>query len=123
MSKINVDSESKLGRIVHEALDLDPTSLQESIEINIMDGHFIAIANDEDNIQKLYNAGFKIVSRADDGIIEAMEDVHGNLYFEYHPEVFLFTRDKRENINEDFINGKKISTAIFHEFFNRKLKD
>ncbi|MDB1135693.1 gamma-glutamyl-gamma-aminobutyrate hydrolase family protein [Candidatus Anaplasma sp. TIGMIC] len=50
------------------------------------DAHGGVVSSDRENIKKLEELGYEIVGFSDDGIIEALEDKHGNILFQDHPE-------------------------------------
>ncbi len=115
-----IDPQSRLGSIVMEATNKQP--IEGYLNVFILDGHTTAISNDPLNLQKLSDAGYTAVSKCDDGIIEAIEDKHGNIHFEHHPEAFLFKQRQRTTMCEEYNDGKDISHAIFKEFALRKFQ-
>ncbi|MGN7678711.1 MAG: gamma-glutamyl-gamma-aminobutyrate hydrolase family protein [Anaplasma sp.] len=83
---------SRLAQIVSEYVSPDQNGW---LSLFFPDAHDGVVSNDHENIKKLESLGYKVVGFADDGIIEAIEDVHGNILFQDHPEALVI----------NFLNG------------------
>ncbi len=85
------------------------------------DAHSGAVSNTPENRSKLELLGYKIVAFSRDGVIEAVEDKHGNIYFQSHPEALVVNSDK--NIYLSNQKERQVSTlvaiAIINDFLYR----
>ena len=83
LHKLRVAPGSKLASIVSKYAPLDGDGWP---YLFFPDLHGGVVSNDQKNIQKLESLGYRIVGYSDDGMIEALEDMHGNILFQDHPE-------------------------------------
>ena len=83
LHRVRVVPGSNLAKVVSKYLEPDPNGW---FSIFFPDAHGGVVSNDLENLQKLESLGYKIVGFADDGVIEALEDMHGNMLFQDHPE-------------------------------------
>jgi hypothetical protein len=74
------------------------------------DAHSGAVSNTPENRTKLESLGYKIVAFSSDGVIEAIEDKHGNVYFQSHPEALVVKSDK--NIYSSNQKERQVSTLV-----------
>ena len=83
LHRLRVVPGSRLANIIsrHALLDRDGWPY-----LFFPDLHGGAVGNDLENVKKLESLGYKIVGYSDDGVIEALEDMHGNILFQGHPE-------------------------------------
>ncbi|QOD38153.1 gamma-glutamyl-gamma-aminobutyrate hydrolase family protein [Candidatus Wolbachia massiliensis] len=85
------------------------------------DAHSGAVSNTPENRRKLELLGYKIAAFSNDGIIEAIEDKHGNIYFQSHPEALVVKSDKNLYLSNH--KARQISTlvaiAIINDFLYR----
>lgn len=85
------------------------------------DAHSGAVSNTPENRRKLELLGYKIVAFSNDGVIEAIEDKHGNIYFQSHPEALVVKSDKNlylENHKERQVSTL-VAIAIINDFLYR----
>lgn len=83
LHRVRVVPGSNLANVVSKYLKPDANGW---FSIFFPDAHGGVVSNDLENVQKLESLGYKIVGFADDGVIEVLEDVHGNMLFQDHPE-------------------------------------
>ncbi|EOA62168.1 gamma-glutamyl-gamma-aminobutyrate hydrolase family protein [Anaplasma phagocytophilum] len=83
LHRLRIVPGSRLASIVSKHVDPDTNGWY---SLFFPDAHGGVVSNDPENVQKLEDLGYKIVGFSDDGIIEAVEDVHGNILFQDHPE-------------------------------------
>lgn len=85
------------------------------------DAHSGAVSNTPENRRKLELLGYKIAAFSNDGIIEAIEDKHGNIYFQSHPEALVIKSDKNSCLSSQ--KARQVSTlvaiAIINNFLHR----
>lgn len=74
------------------------------------DSHTGAINNTPENIKKLNLLGYKVVAFSNDWIIEVIEDKHGNIHFQNHPEALVVKADK--NLHFSNHETRQISTRV-----------
>ncbi|GFR25279.1 glutamine amidotransferase [Trichonephila clavata] len=85
------------------------------------DAHSGAVSNTPENRRKLELLGYKVAAFSSDGVIEAIEDKHGNIYFQSHPEALVVKLDK--NLYLSNRKERQVSTlvaiAIINDFLYR----
>lgn len=85
------------------------------------DAHSGAVSNTPENRRKLELLGYKIAAFSSDGVIEAIEDKHGNIYFQSHPEALVVKSDKNLYLSNH--KERQVSTlvaiAIINDFLYR----
>ncbi|ACZ49340.1 hypothetical protein ACIS_00797 [Anaplasma centrale str. Israel] len=83
LHKLRIVPGSRLASIVskHALQDRDGW-----LSLYFPDLHGGVVSNDPENIKKLESLGYKVVAYSNDGMIEALEDMHGNILFQDHPE-------------------------------------
>lgn len=85
------------------------------------DAHSGAVSNTPENRRKLELLGYKVAAFSSDGVIEAIEDRHGNIYFQSHPEALVVKSDK--NLYLSNYKERQVSTlvaiAIINDFLYR----
>lgn len=118
LNKLKIASGNRLSSIVSRFVEPDEDGL---FSIYFPDAHGEMIHNSNENINKLQSFGYKVVGLSDDGVIEAIEDQHGNIHFQGHPES-LILRSKRyfsENYKKREV-ATLITMAIINDFLYRK---
>ena len=83
LHRVRVVPGSNLADVVSKYLKPDANGW---FSIFFPDAHGGVVSNDPENMQKLESLGYKVVGFADDGVIEVLEDMHGNMLFQDHPE-------------------------------------
>ncbi|MDE5062074.1 gamma-glutamyl-gamma-aminobutyrate hydrolase family protein [Wolbachia endosymbiont of Drosophila tsacasi] len=85
------------------------------------DAHSGAVSNTPENRRKLELLGYKVAAFSSDGVIEAIEDKHGNIYFQSHPEALVVKSDKNLYLSNH--KERQVSTlvaiAIINDFLYR----
>lgn len=85
------------------------------------DAHSGAVSNTLENRRKLELLGYKVAAFSSDGVIEAIEDKHGNIYFQSHPEALVVKSDKNLYLSNH--KERQVSTlvaiAIINDFLYR----
>ena len=91
--------------------------------ITVFELHGIAVDNDIDNLARLQELGYKVIMRSNDDIIEGVEDTHGNMHFQFHPDYALHygnSDNTIENVTpQTQENALKFAEIIFKEFIER----
>ncbi|MGL9759345.1 MAG: gamma-glutamyl-gamma-aminobutyrate hydrolase family protein [Wolbachia sp.] len=85
------------------------------------DAHSGAVSNTPENRRKLELLGYKVAAFSSDGVIEAIEDRHGNIYFQSHPEALVVKSDKNlylSNHKEHQVSTL-VAIAIINDFLYR----
>ncbi|GFY79903.1 glutamine amidotransferase [Trichonephila inaurata madagascariensis] len=85
------------------------------------DAHSGAVSNTPENRRKLELLGYKVAAFSSDGVIEAIEDKHGNVHFQSHPEALVVKSDKNLYLSNH--KERQVSTlvaiAIINDFLYR----
>ncbi len=85
------------------------------------DAHSGAVSNTPENRRKLELLGYKVAAFSSDGVIKAIEDKHGNIYFQCHPEALVVKSDKNLYLSNH--KERQVSTlvaiAIINDFLYR----
>ncbi|WP_419247390.1 glutamine amidotransferase-related protein [Wolbachia endosymbiont of Rhagoletis indifferens] len=85
------------------------------------DAYSGAVSNTPENRRKLELLGYKVAAFSSGGIIEAIEDKHGNIYFQSHPEALVVKSDKNLYLSNH--KERQVSTlvaiAIINDFLYR----
>ncbi|MDR2046012.1 MAG: gamma-glutamyl-gamma-aminobutyrate hydrolase family protein [Rickettsiales bacterium] len=85
------------------------------------DAHSGAVSNTPENRRKLELLGYKVAAFSSGGVIEAIEDKHGNIYFQCHPEALVVKSDKNLYLSNH--KERQVSTlvaiAIINDFLYR----
>ncbi|WP_265032574.1 gamma-glutamyl-gamma-aminobutyrate hydrolase family protein [Wolbachia endosymbiont (group A) of Sicus ferrugineus] len=85
------------------------------------DAHSGAVSNTPENRRKLELLGYKVAAFSSDGVIEAIEDKHGNIYFQCHPEALVVKSYKNLYLSNH--KERQVSTlvaiAIINDFLYR----
>ncbi|OAB82474.1 glutamine amidotransferase [Wolbachia endosymbiont of Laodelphax striatellus] len=83
--------------------------------------HSGKVNNTTENRRRLELLGYKIAAFANDGVIEAIEDKHGNIYFQSHLEALVVKSDKNSRLSSQ--KARQVSTlvtiAIINDFLHR----
>ncbi|MGL9758239.1 MAG: gamma-glutamyl-gamma-aminobutyrate hydrolase family protein [Wolbachia sp.] len=83
--------------------------------------HSGTVSNTTENRRRLELFGYKIAAFANDGVIEAIEDKHGNIYFQSHLEALVVKSDKNSRLSSQ--KARQVSTlvaiAIINDFLHR----
>ncbi|MEH0831127.1 hypothetical protein [Anaplasma bovis] len=93
LHRVRVVPGSNLAGVVSKYLKPDANGW---FSIFFPDAHGGVVSNDPENMQKLESLGYKVVGFADDGVIEVLEDMHGNMLFQDHPEALAISFLKGE---------------------------
>lgn len=83
--------------------------------------HSGAVSNTPENRKKLKLLGYKIAAFANDGVIEAIEDKHGNIYFQSHLEALVVKSDKNSRLSSQKVRqvSTLVAIAIINDFLHR----
>ncbi len=85
------------------------------------DAHSGAVSNTPENRRKLESLGYKVAAFSSEGVIEAIEDKHGNVHFQSHPEALVVKSDKNLYLSNH--KERQVSTlvaiAIMNDFLYR----
>ncbi len=85
------------------------------------DTHSGAVSNTPENRRKLELLGYKVAAFFSDGVIGAIEDKHGNIYFQCHPEALVVKSYKNLYLSNH--KERQVSTlvaiAIINDFLYR----
>lgn len=118
LHRLKIVPESRLGEIASRFVKPDENGW---FSVYFPDAHGGVVNTSNQNKQKLEHLGYKIVGFSDDGIIEVIEDKHGNLYFQDHPEALVIKSDKNYPAKE---KAREIATlvaiAILNDFLYRE---
>lgn len=118
LQQIKIVPNSRLAELVSKFLTPDENGWFSAC---FPDAHSGAVNNSYENRRKIELLGYKVVGFANDGIIEAIEDKHGNIHFQSHPEALVVRSDKNFYLSEN--KERKISTlvaiSIIHDFLYR----
>lgn len=121
LNKLKVAPGNRLSSIMSRFVEPDESGW---FSIYFPDAHGEMINNNSQNINKLQSLGYKIVGFSDDGVIEVVEDRHGNIHFQGHPES-LILRSKRyysESYKKREV-ATLITMAIINDFLYRKCEN
>lgn len=83
LHRLRIVPGSKLAKIVSRHVEPDANGWY---SLFFPDAHGGVVSNDQENLSNLEELGFRVVGFSDDGIVEAIEDKHGNILFQDHPE-------------------------------------
>ncbi|TVS83263.1 glutamine amidotransferase, partial [Wolbachia pipientis] len=72
--------------------------------------HSGKVSNTTGNRRRLELLGYKIAAFANDGVIEAIEDKHGNIYFQSHLEDLVVKSDKNSRLSSQ--KARQVSTLV-----------
>ncbi|WP_353284899.1 glutamine amidotransferase [Wolbachia endosymbiont (group A) of Lasioglossum fulvicorne] len=79
------------------------------------------VSNTPENRRKLESLGYKVAAFSSEGVIEAIEDKHGNVHFQSHPEALVVKSDKSLYLSNH--KERQVSTlvaiAIINDFLYR----
>lgn len=118
LQKIKIVPNSRLAEVVSRFLMPDENGWFFTC---FPDAHSGAVNNTPENRKKLELLGYKIAAFSTDGIIEAIEDKYGNIYFQSHPEALVVQSDKNLFLSNQ--KERQISTlvaiAIINDFLYR----
>lgn len=83
--------------------------------------HSGTVSNTTENRRRLELLGYKIAAFANDGVIEAIEDKHGNIYFQSHLEALVVKSDKNSRLSSQKVRqvSTLVAIAIINDFFHR----
>ncbi len=83
--------------------------------------HSGTVSNTTENRRRLELLGYKIAAFANEGLIEAIEDKHSNIYFQSHLEALVVKSDKNSRLSSQKV--RQVSTlvviAIINDFLHR----
>ena len=113
LHQIKIFPNSKLS-IIAANLKLDKNQI-----IYFPDAHSEAIDNDVKNIMKMYHLGYRIAAVSEDGIIEAVEDKYGNMYFQFHPEYLMMNAERKFGDSTGRDASIILADAIIKDFLFR----
>ncbi|MGL9718121.1 MAG: gamma-glutamyl-gamma-aminobutyrate hydrolase family protein [Wolbachia sp.] len=118
LQQIKIVPNSRLAEVVVKFLSPDENGWFSTC---FPDAHSGAISNTPENRKKLELLGYKIAAFSNDGVIEAIEDKHGNIYFQSHPEALVVKSDKNLYLSNH--KARQVSTlvamAIINDFLYR----
>lgn len=118
LHRLKIVPESRLGKIASKFVKLDENGW---FSVYFPDAHGGVVNTSNQNKQKLEHLGYKIVGFSDDGIIEAIEDKYGNLYFQDHPEALVIKSDKNYPAKEKERGvATLVAIAILNDFLYRE---
>ena len=83
--------------------------------------HSGTVSNTTENRRRLELLGYKIAAFANDGVIEAIEDKHGNIYFQSHLEAIVVKSDKNSRLSSQKVRqvSTLVAIAIINDFLHR----
>ncbi|MEC4735038.1 MAG: glutamine amidotransferase, partial [Wolbachia endosymbiont of Halictus tumulorum] len=83
--------------------------------------HSGTVSNTTENRRRLELLGYKIAAFANDGVIEAIEDKHGNIYFQSHLEALVVKSDKNSCLSSQKVRqvSTLVAIAIINDFLHR----
>lgn len=83
--------------------------------------HSGTVSNTTENRRRLEPLGYKIAAFANDGVIEAIEDKHGNIYFQSHLEALVVKSDKNSRLSSQKVRqvSTLVAIAIINDFLHR----
>jgi len=83
--------------------------------------HSGTVSNTTENRKRLELLGYKIAAFANDGVIEAIEDKHGNIYFKSHLEALVVKSDKNSRLSSQKVRqvSTLVAIAIINDFLHR----
>jgi len=118
LQQIKIVPNSRLAEIVSKFLMPDENGW---FSTYFPDTHAEAINNSLKNRKKLESLGYKVVGFSNDGMIKAIEDRHGNIHFQSHPEALVLKSDKNFYLKKQQELKKSILVAIsiVHDFLYR----
>ncbi|WCR58478.1 gamma-glutamyl-gamma-aminobutyrate hydrolase family protein [Wolbachia endosymbiont of Ctenocephalides felis wCfeJ] len=118
LQQIKIVPSSRLAEVVAKFLPPDENGWFSTC---FPDAHSGAVSNMPENRKKLELLGYKVAAFSNDGVIEAIEDRHGNIYFQSHPEALAVKSDKNLYLSNH--KARQISTlvaiAIINDFLYR----
>ncbi|MDR2832057.1 MAG: gamma-glutamyl-gamma-aminobutyrate hydrolase family protein [Rickettsiales bacterium] len=118
LQQIKIIPNSRLAEVVAKFLIPDENGWFSTC---FPDAHSGAVSNMPENRRKLELLEYKIAAFSSDGIIEAIEDKHGNVYFQSHPEALVVKSDKNLYLSNQ--KERQVSTlvaiAIINDFLYR----
>ncbi len=118
LHKLKIVPESRLGEIASKFIKPDKNGW---FSVYFPDAHGGVVDTSNQNKQKLEHLGYKVVGFSDDGIIEVIEDKHGNLYFQDHPEALVIKSDKNYPAKEKERGiATLVAIAILNDFLYRE---
>ncbi|ACT69180.1 hypothetical protein ACJZTR_00835 [Neorickettsia risticii] len=114
--KVMVNPASKVGAIISQ-VPLEVTANGWLI-LYVPELHSEGVALDKDNLKTLRDSGYNVVGFAEDGVIEIVEDRHGNFYFQPHIESFLleFTPEKISELPEKLLSSVDAAKYLLLHF-------
>ncbi|MFL3877350.1 gamma-glutamyl-gamma-aminobutyrate hydrolase family protein [Wolbachia endosymbiont of Trichogramma kaykai] len=83
--------------------------------------HSGTVSNTTENRRRLELLGYKIAAFANDGLIEAIEDKHSNIYFQSHLEALVVKSDKNSHLSSQKVRqvSTLVAIAIINDFLHR----
>lgn len=83
--------------------------------------HSGTVSNTTEDRRRLELLGYKIAAFANDGAIEAIEDKHGNIYFQSHLEALVVRSDKNSRLSSQKVRqvSTLVAIAIINDFLHR----
>ncbi|UIP92894.1 glutamine amidotransferase [Wolbachia endosymbiont of Anopheles demeilloni] len=83
--------------------------------------HSGTVSNTTENRRRLELLGYKIAAFANDGLIEAIEDKHSNIYFQSHLEALVVKSDKNSRLSSQKVRqvSTLVAIAIINDFLHR----
>ncbi len=121
LQQIKIIPNSRLAEVAAKFLPPDENGWLLTYFPDAHYAHSGAVNNTPENRKKLELLGYKIAAFSSDGIIEAIEDKHGNIYFQSHPEALVAKSDKNLYLSNQ--KERQIATlvamAIINDFLYR----
>lgn len=118
LQQIKIVPNSRLAEVVARFLSPDENGWFSTC---FPDAHSGAVSNTPENRRKLELLGYKVAAFSSDGVIEAIEDKHGNVHFQSHPEALVVKSDKNLYLSNH--KERQVSTlvaiAIINDFLYR----
>lgn len=83
--------------------------------------HSGTVSNTTENRRRLELLGYKIAAFANDGVIEAIEDKYGNIYFQSHLESLVVKSDKNSSLSSQKVRqvSTLVAIAVINDFLHR----
>lgn len=83
--------------------------------------HSGTVSNTTENRRRLELLGYKIAAFANEGLIEAIEDKHSNIYFQSHLEALVVKSDKNSRLSSQKVRqvSTLVAVAIINDFLHR----
>lgn len=116
LGQIILDPSSELGKLASAMPDLERT-VKGYLILCLSEYHSEAVNNGAQTMAEMEKLGYKIIGRSPEGIIEIVEDKHGNILFQLHPKGLVIYRNEKNNYNSKAVQASiKLMTKLFADF-------